>query len=244
MKGINIAIAITIALIMNIVVFSICYAAEIRHFRCTVIDHFSPGDRCIEEQKDKKENHQKQTEKIIKQWGEPTINERGEMVYRIPPRIVLNLLMEPNEQNAREYMRWSEKRMQSLQAAQEAIARVNNAQIEKDNIKTVHFYFSPHCPYSVMQAPIIRQISSVARVIGYPVSGDASSIAAFMQNSGLNIQLSRVNNSPESNVSSVPLTIIETTDGQMRRFAGYTVNFNIKGITPAAVQPGGVVGAG
>ncbi|MCL4492044.1 MAG: conjugal transfer protein TraF [Nitrospirae bacterium] len=203
------------------------------------MDYFKYERQCIGAQRSAELKEREAEKEVFRLWSEPAINEKGEIVSRVPPGPVSRLLMDPSEENAREYIKWNEKRLEAIDKAQAAVLRVEGerhprkAALTMKEVKRIHFIFGPTCPYSVSQARMIERIARTIgyeRITAYPVSGDPAAIADFVRKTGMKARLAGIAAAPEKNITAVPVTIIETIKGQLIRFDGYTEDFNIDGM--------------
>jgi thiol-disulfide isomerase/thioredoxin len=226
-------------LIIFIVLPVYIYAGQ--YFSCNEMDHFSVEGKC--ENKKQTQNQQQSSSDIerygftkeqIEAWAEPTVDESGKIVSKLPPLPVLRILTDPNEQTAKEYLEWNQKRIDAITNAQALIQKassINTDQQQIDDtkkIKSVEFYFSPNCPYCLTQATVIE---SLARTIGYQkvkayVTGYSERVGEFVQKTGMKVKVYvDLKKIIENRIDAVPVTIIETIDGKKVRFDGYNPDF-------------------
>ena len=60
-------------------------------------------------------------DKALIDWREPMVDANGKITYYQPPQPVLNLLNVPNQENAREYLRWQQRKTEQIIKAQEVL---------------------------------------------------------------------------------------------------------------------------
>ena len=63
-------------------------------------------------------------------WREPVMGRDGQVHYALPLPVVLQLLNDPSDHNARVYVDWQQRRMRRVMQAQQAIERAQNSGLE------------------------------------------------------------------------------------------------------------------
>ncbi len=61
-------------------------------------------------------------------WTEPIIGQNGQIIYRTPPRPVLEFIENPAPENAEAYLAWNRQRFESCLKAQEVLRKVMEKQ--------------------------------------------------------------------------------------------------------------------
>lgn len=246
-----------IAVFISFLLCSYSYAGMF--FTCNEMDYFSTEKACQPKNKQatgnkpaSRDNSKEQgsarqefTPEQLELWAEPTMDESGRIVSKLPPLPALKVLVNPTEQTAKEYIEWNEKRMKALQNAQNLIKKASGidqlpgASVIDDikKVKNVSFFFSPTCPYCEQQVPALE---SLAKRIGYskfrayPTTYDISKLNDFIIKTKMRIKVYKDQKAVADNkVTSVPVTIVTMTDGRKLRFDGLTESFTEKPINPA-----------
>lgn len=120
-----------------------------QYFNCNDMDHFSIEGKCKNNAESKQGAMQSGgsgfTKEQIEMWAEPTVDENGKVVSKLPPLPVLKALTDPSEENIKAYLEWNEKRMKAIERASNALNQLTgqSQEIKIDQIKKVEFYFSP-----------------------------------------------------------------------------------------------------
>lgn len=220
-----------------------------QYFSCTEMDYFSIEGKCSSNEHTQRKLSQQQnsssessdigkhgfTKEEIETWAEPTVDESGKIVSKLPPLPVLKVLTNPNEQTAKEYIEWNQKRIDAIKNAQEIVKQVSGIsivqqEIDPKSIKSVEFYFSPSCPYCLKQAVVIENLAKTIgyqKIKGYIVS-QPEKVGEFLKKTGLKVKVYiDVKKVAENRINAVPVTIIETADGKRERFDGYTAGFSV-----------------
>ena len=132
------------------------YAGQ--YFQCNDMDHFSPEGVCTnarlkkppEAKQGNTEDNSGFTREQIEMWAEPSVDSSGRVVSKLPPLPAMRFLADPNPENAKAYMEWNQKRMESIEKSQSLLQSMSGngaAQSHRiDNlkeIKGVDFFFSP-----------------------------------------------------------------------------------------------------
>ncbi|MEW6409753.1 MAG: hypothetical protein AB1488_06530 [Nitrospirota bacterium] len=65
-------------------------------------------------------------------WIEPVISPDGSIRYYVPPKIVLDFLEDPTEENAKRYLEWNKEKLRKINAAQEVL---NQIAVQEDVVK-------------------------------------------------------------------------------------------------------------
>ena len=231
------------------------------YFQCNDMDHFAPEGSCTDSRaktfSEAKHGSNKDnagfTNDQIEMWAEPTVDSSGKMVSKLPPLPAMRFLSDPTPENAKTYMEWNKKRMEALEKSQnvlQAMSGQSQAQNQRigsiQEIKSVEFYFSPGCPYSIKQAPVVEGLAKkigYAKVRAFTSTGDPVLLKDFISKTGLKV---KIYVSPEpfskNKIEAVPVTIIETKDGRKILFEGTTDNFigqpgSVDNLTPSIGQP-------
>ncbi|MBE0427613.1 MAG: hypothetical protein IBX72_13335 [Nitrospirae bacterium] len=227
-------------LLLTILIVLPVYISAGQYFSCNEMDHFSIEGKCGNKKQSQTQQNNSDIEKYgftkehIEAWAEPTVDESGKIVSKLPPLPVLRILTDPNQQTAKEYLEWNQKRIDAITNAQALIQKasgINAGQQQIDDpkkIRSVEFYFSTNCPYCLKQATVIE---SLARTIGYQkvkayVTGYPDRVGEFMQKTGMRVKVYiDIKKITENEIKAVPVTIIETIGGRKVRFDGYTPDF-------------------
>jgi|GEM_PF-5658519 len=249
-----------IVVVVSLLLCSSSYGGQ--YFPCEEMDFFSIEKSCQNSKKQAKENKQlnrKQNERNsndgqqgsygftkeqIELWAEPTVDESGKIVSKLPPLPVLKILVDPTEQAAKEYIEWNEKRMKALQNAQDLVKKASGidqlpgAIIEDINkVKSVSFFFSPSCPYSERQVPALEQLAKkigYSKFRAYVTTNDIGKVNDFVIKNKMRIKVYRDQKAVTDNkITGVPVTIVTMTDGRKLRFDGLTESFTEKMIDPS-----------
>lgn len=149
--------------------FSCSYSYAGQYFACDEMDYFSTEKSCQVKKNQAKQNKPSQqkgaasvspndeqgsqgfTKEQIELWAEPTVDEGGKIVSKLPPLPALKVLVNPTEQSAKEYLEWNEKRMKALQNAQNLVRKASGIdQLAGEGViddikkvKSVSYFFSP-----------------------------------------------------------------------------------------------------
>ncbi len=230
---------------MAILPLAHAYAGE--YFQCNDMDHFSPEGACtdtrektLSEAKDgsprRNGDNTGFTNEQIEMWAEPTVDSSGKVVSQLPPLPAMRFLSDPTPENARKYVEWNKRRMEAIERSQNVLQSMSGEGTAKNEgigsiqeIKGAEFYFSPRCPYSIKQAPVVEGLAKqigYAKVKAFTSTGDPVLLKDFIGKTGLRV---KIHVSPESftknNIAAVPVTIIATKDGRRVRFDGETDKF-------------------
>jgi len=202
---------------------------------CNEMDHFSFEGECKMKEQNNSETVNKEQEKY-ELWCDPQMDPNtGQISCKMPPKVVLDLLENPSQENAKKYYEWNNKRIERIIAAQKAIESLTTNQdtnkISIKDIQKVEFYFSTQCPHCLKQAFVIKKIAKLIpdKIEGYMVSGDTVSLAKFLQETGLKIVIKPfdVNIAKKRSITAVPITYLIFKDGQEKQIIGYTEKFGI-----------------
>jgi len=200
---------------------------------CDEMDHFNFEGVCKVKEQKKQEVKQKEDEQV-ELWCDPQMDPAtGQITCKMPPKVVLNLLQNPTPENAKKYIEWNQKKMEQIAKAQQIVEQITGdsqkEQISVKDIKEVNFYFSTSCPHCLKQAQVIKKLTKFipGKIVGYMVSGDAVSLAKFLQTTGLKIPVYHFSYSSYKNISAVPLTIIILNNNKQKEFIGFTENLGI-----------------
>ena len=135
-----------------------CYIYGGQYFQCNDMDHFSPEGVCgstrAKQSTDAKHRNPEDssgfTKEQIELWAEPTVDSSGKVVSKLPPLPAMRFLSDPTPENAKTYMEWNKKRLESIEKSQALIQRMSDTaspQSQKignvKDIKSVDFFFSP-----------------------------------------------------------------------------------------------------
>lgn len=137
-----------------IIVFCICFWLDVtsagQYFNCNDMDHFSIEGNCKNNRESKSgstpgEQKTEFTKEQIEMWAEPSVDESGRVVSKLPPLPVLKALTDPSEENIKAYLEWNKKRMEAIEKASKALNQLagQSQEIKIEQIKKVEFYFSP-----------------------------------------------------------------------------------------------------
>ncbi|HXW68749.1 MAG TPA: hypothetical protein VEJ88_03995, partial [Dissulfurispiraceae bacterium] len=98
-------------------------SASAGEYFCDGMDHFKTETDCSRNQRTErvKEPTYTVTPKDVEMWGEPSIDAEGRVVSKVPPAPVMKLLNDPTAENAQEYLDWNKKKVQAVEAAQQAV---------------------------------------------------------------------------------------------------------------------------
>ena len=199
---------------------------------CDEMNHFSFEKECIMKQEEKEQKNVKENE-TIELWCEPQLDpSTGQILCRMPPKPVLDLLNNPNEENAKSYLEWNQKKIEKITKAQQVVSQITESkkQISINDISSVEFYFSPNCPYCIKQASVIKKLSKYIpdKITGYLVIGDNVSLAKFLQLTGLKIKIYYFNSFVNhKNITQIPVTIIYLKNNEQKEFVGYNDTLDI-----------------
>lgn len=258
-----------IAVLFSFLLCSYSYAGMF--FTCNEMDYFSTEKSCQTNKKqaannkpssqkglapDNRNSNDEQgaygfTKEQIELWAEPTVDDSGKIVSKLPPLPALKVLVNPTEQSAKEYIEWNEKRMKALQNAQNLVKKASGidqlpgASVIDDikKVKSVSFFFSPSCPYSEHQVPVLE---SLAKKIGYSkfraytTTNDMGKLNDFMLKTKMRIKVYKDQKTVADNkITGVPVTIVTMDDGRKLRFDGLTESYTERIVSPAdfAVTP-------
>lgn len=207
------------------------------------MDHFTPEGTCAQRQNKAAAAKQKAQEENtgfskeqVEMWGEPQVDSSGKVTTKLPPLPAMRYLTDPTPENAKAYVDWNTKRMEAIEKAQNLLQPTsgpNSPQAQMvgslQDIKAVEFFFSPTCPYSIQQAPVIEGLGKKIgsnKVKAFTASGDPATLQNFIARTGLTAHI-YVSSEPfkSNNIPAVPVTIIETKDGRKLRFDGFTESF-------------------
>lgn len=256
---------VLIAIVFSLLLCSSSYGGQ--YFSCDEMDYFSTEKSCAAKKKQAKDNKPQKpdsrnnnndeqgsygfTKEQVELWAEPTVDESGKIVSKLPPLPALKVLVNPTEQSAKEYVEWNQKRMKALQNAQDLLKKASGADqlpgasVVDDirKIKSVSFFFWTSCPYSEQQVPALEEL---AKKIGYSkfqayiTTNDTSKLNDFLLKTKMRIKVYNGQKAAVDNkITGVPVTIITMTDGRKLRFDGLTESFTEKRIdlTNYAVSP-------
>lgn len=127
-----------------------------QYFSCDDMDHFSTEKACADALRAKKTAEQQATQDgnsgftkdQIEMWAEPSVDSSGKVVSKLPPLPALKVLVDPTPENAKAYLEWNQKRIESLQKSEALIKQYSQTEqpqgvTDLRQIKRVDFYFSP-----------------------------------------------------------------------------------------------------
>ncbi|MFI5296228.1 MAG: hypothetical protein ACHQ0Y_14540 [Thermodesulfovibrionales bacterium] len=214
------------------------------YFSCDQMDHFASESSCAQAQTARRAAAQQQnstgkqqenggfTKEQIELWAEPTVDSSGKVISKLPPLPVLRALADPTPENAQAYIEWNKKRADALSKFVHLTSPGEDKTLTLQNvseIKKVDFYFSPTCPYSMQQAPVVEGLAKkvgYTKVAAFTASTDIRSIQDFVQKTAIMMKIFIAPDRLSQNgVTAVPVTIIETIDGRKLRYDGFTDNF-------------------
>ena len=153
----NLLLRTTLTIVISTVIAS-AYGYAGQYFQCNEMDHFAVEKPCKQEQTRKlpearpgiTEENSGFTKEQIELWAEPTVDSSGKVVSKLPPLPAMRFLSDPTPENAKTYMEWNKKRLESIEKSQALIqlmsgtASPQNQKIDNvKDIKSVYFFFSP-----------------------------------------------------------------------------------------------------
>jgi hypothetical protein len=230
-----------IIMVLNVVPFFCAHAGE--YFSCDHMDHFAPESSCAQAQRARGSEQQQNpaakqlengefTKDQIEMWAEPSVDSSGKIVSKIPPLPVLKALVNPTPENAQAYIEWNKRRQEALVKFVQLTSPGEDKTLTLQNIneiKKVDFFFSPTCPYSIQQAPVVEGLAKTigySKVAAFTASTDIRAIQDFVKKTGIMMKIYiEPGRLSQNSVTAVPVTIIETTDGRKLRYDGFTENF-------------------
>lgn len=84
---------------------------------------------------EQKESVQKETQIQQSLFAEPVVGPDGKIRIYVPPRPVLEFLNNPNEENAKEYLKWNKQRIEKIAKAQAVLQKVvKEEQLKKTSV--------------------------------------------------------------------------------------------------------------
>lgn len=233
-----IAVIITV---LTVVPFLCAHAGE--YFSCDQMDHFASESSCAQAERSRGSAQQQNpaakqqenggfTKEQIELWAEPSVDSSGKVISKLPPLPVLRALADPTPENAQAYIEWNKKRADALSKFVQMTSPGEDKTLTLQNaneIKKVEFFFSPTCPYSMQQAPVVEQLAKTigyTKVTAFTASTDIRSIQDFVKKTAIMMKIFIAPETLSQNgVTAVPVTIVETIDGRKLRYDGFTENF-------------------
>lgn len=217
-------------------------------FNCDDLTYFS--DSCqakVEERQNALNSQRPRPERPDENiWAEPMMGADGTVTYKIPPMPVMKVLQDPSGANVKDYIDWNDKRSAAISRATEAIqqyaAASIKAQIDKDKIDSVEFYFQPECSFSKAQAPILQQLANKLgqdKVVGFAMNvASSQSLLQFIAETGITFKVvGGDQRGAEAGVTAWPTMLVRTVSGKVRRIDGFKESIETALITGPNNQP-------